>query len=129
MERCESGRIDVLGKHASWKRDRGFKSHPLRQCLSRVLTDYQEVGSDAPDLPTGIAVEYHNEVSPGSDIEESRKATPLPAVHRSDRPVPGAPLPTGSSTERFYRAKSEAKGLGPVQQAPVNPARSGRKQR
>jgi hypothetical protein len=30
-ERCESGRIDMLGKHASWQRDRGFESHPLRQ--------------------------------------------------------------------------------------------------
>ncbi len=30
-ERCESGRIDMLGKHASRQRDRGFESHPLRQ--------------------------------------------------------------------------------------------------
>jgi hypothetical protein len=29
-ERCESGRIDMLGKHASRQRDRGFESHPLR---------------------------------------------------------------------------------------------------
>jgi hypothetical protein len=30
-ERCESGRIDMLGKHASQQWDRGFESHPLRQ--------------------------------------------------------------------------------------------------
>ena len=29
-ERCESGRIDMLGKHASQQWDRGFESHPLR---------------------------------------------------------------------------------------------------
>ena len=29
-ERGESGRIDMLGKHASRQRDRGFESHPLR---------------------------------------------------------------------------------------------------
>ena len=32
-ERCESGRIDMLGKHASRQRDRGFESHPLRHIL------------------------------------------------------------------------------------------------
>ena len=31
VERCESGRIDMLGKHASQQWDRGFESHPLRQ--------------------------------------------------------------------------------------------------
>ena len=30
VERCESGRIDMLGKHASQQWDRGFESHPLR---------------------------------------------------------------------------------------------------
>ena len=35
-ERCESGRIDMLGKHASRQRDRGFESHPLRQTALRV---------------------------------------------------------------------------------------------
>ena len=34
-ERCESGRIDMLGKHASQQWDRGFKSHPLRQKTMR----------------------------------------------------------------------------------------------
>ena len=33
-ERCESGRIDMLGKHASRQRDRGFESHPLRHTHS-----------------------------------------------------------------------------------------------
>ena len=33
-ERCESGRIDMLGKHASRQRDRGFESHPLRHTNS-----------------------------------------------------------------------------------------------
>ena len=36
-ERCESGRIDMLGKHASWQRDRGFESHPLRHNTLRML--------------------------------------------------------------------------------------------
>ena len=35
-ERCESGRIDMLGKHASRQRDRGFESHPLRHATPRV---------------------------------------------------------------------------------------------
>ena len=35
-ERCESGRIDMLGKHASRQRDRGFESHPLRHTALRV---------------------------------------------------------------------------------------------
>ena len=35
-ERCESGRIDMLGKHASRQRDRGFESHPLRHTTLRV---------------------------------------------------------------------------------------------
>ena len=35
-ERCESGRIDMLGKHASRQRDRGFESHPLRHIAPRV---------------------------------------------------------------------------------------------
>jgi hypothetical protein len=35
-ERCESGRIDMLGKHASRQRDRGFESHPLRHAALRV---------------------------------------------------------------------------------------------
>jgi hypothetical protein len=35
-ERCESGRIDMLGKHASRQRDRGFESHPLRHTAPRV---------------------------------------------------------------------------------------------
>ncbi len=35
-ERCESGRIDMLGKHASRQRDRGFESHPLRHTAFRV---------------------------------------------------------------------------------------------
>src|SRR6476660_1567028 len=30
VERCESGRIDMLGNHASQQWDRGFESHPLR---------------------------------------------------------------------------------------------------
>ena len=30
VERCESGRIDMLGQHASQHWDRGFESHPLR---------------------------------------------------------------------------------------------------
>ena len=34
-ERCESGRIDMLGKHASRQRDRGFESHPLRHTALR----------------------------------------------------------------------------------------------
>jgi hypothetical protein len=34
VERCESGRIDMLGKHASRQRDRGFESHPLRHASS-----------------------------------------------------------------------------------------------
>src|SRR6476620_2644928 len=33
-ERCESGRIDMLGKHASRQRDRGFESHPLRHTIA-----------------------------------------------------------------------------------------------
>ena len=35
VERCESGRIDMLGKHASQQWDRGFESHPLRQMKMR----------------------------------------------------------------------------------------------
>ncbi len=35
-ERCESGRIDMLGKHASRQRDRGFESHPLRHTAPHV---------------------------------------------------------------------------------------------
>ncbi len=38
-ERCESGRIDMLGKHASRQRDRGFESHPLRHTDQLVCTD------------------------------------------------------------------------------------------
>jgi hypothetical protein len=34
-ERCESGRIDMLGKHASQQWDRGFESHPLRHTKAR----------------------------------------------------------------------------------------------
>ncbi len=67
VERCESGRIDVLGKHASRQRDRGFKSHPLRHCLARqVRSDYQPMGNGAPVVPTGNAVDCHNKVLPGA---------------------------------------------------------------
>jgi hypothetical protein len=40
VERCESGRIDMLGKHASQQWDRGFESHPLRhkkQCSAMCV--------------------------------------------------------------------------------------------
>ena len=92
------------------------------------LSGCQGVGSGAPDLPTGSDDERRKAVSPGATLK-GREAIPLSVVNRSDRSVPGASLPGGSSSGCFYRAKSEAKGLGPVQQAPVNPARSGRKQR
>jgi hypothetical protein len=36
-ERCESGRIDMLGKHASRQRDRGFESHPLRHTAPQYV--------------------------------------------------------------------------------------------
>ena len=39
-ERCESGRIDMLGKHASRQRDRGFESHPLRHTAPRVYRPF-----------------------------------------------------------------------------------------
>jgi hypothetical protein len=39
-ERCESGRIDMLGKHASRQRDRGFESHPLRHTAPRVYQSF-----------------------------------------------------------------------------------------
>ena len=71
-ERCESGRIDMLGKHASRQRDRGFESHPLRH--QRLLDHRLANRGDGIDIVT-------------------------------------------------------VTGPGPVQQNPVNPARSGRKQR
>ena len=44
-ERCESGRIDMLGKHASRQRDRGFESHPLRHPkLARTGCHYDVLG-------------------------------------------------------------------------------------
>ncbi len=49
-ERCESGRIDMLGKHASRQRDRGFESHPLRHNGSRE---------------TWALLSYYGEISPG----------------------------------------------------------------
>ncbi len=39
-ERCESGRIDMLGKHASRQRDRGFESHPLRHTAPRMYRSF-----------------------------------------------------------------------------------------
>ena len=39
-ERCESGRIDMLGKHASRQRDRGFESHPLRHTAPHVYRPF-----------------------------------------------------------------------------------------
>jgi hypothetical protein len=43
-ERCESGRIDMLGKHASGQLDRGFESHPLRQIVRARPRVYQSNG-------------------------------------------------------------------------------------
>ena len=50
-ERCESGRIDMLGKHASGQLDRGFESHPLRQLLLLESTDGEIPPSWMADTP------------------------------------------------------------------------------
>ena len=42
-ERCESGRIDMLGKHASGQLDRGFESHPLRHSFALPAKEWRDL--------------------------------------------------------------------------------------
>lgn len=66
VERCESGRIDMLGKHASQQWDRGFESHPLRHSWrdrSCRMVDRRAVARQ----PYQMAIKFsaHEKVSPG----------------------------------------------------------------
>lgn len=154
VERCESGRFGRSRKPLSSQGDRGFKSHPLRQtrgvryCISSPFDRRAGPRGSGIGYPACL-IEMLVPQARGERWPSGRRRGIGNAVYgkpyrgfksrplRQFRSLGSSRLSglSGSiSNERTNKTNqidqtNRRKGPGPVQKKPLNPARSGRKQR
>ncbi len=106
-ERCESGRIDMLGKHASRQRDRGFESHPLRHRIEPCKVE-KACALELPSRTDAVGFERGGSRGRGSPAwGDTRGRAPSVGTRERDFECP----PSSPST--FARpSPRESRGLG-----------------